>query len=163
MRLLLVLALLLASPAAAPSAAYAQANWLGIGLEQGLVTGFSASWPGISGGLCGAPPDGHGSNCVFIPTGKQITHVYGTETVKVGGVELLAAVVCGMGNDWRTVWEGQQKTAATLMVATPKLPADYHLVGDGYRACWLMWQAINGGPYTGSGGGMEWQLTFTAE
>lgn len=157
-----LLYLLLALTVAAPLGAQ-NVFWPGIGMEQGLTPGFSASWPGISGGLCGALPDGHGSNCMMIPPGKTVTSVYGTQTIKTGGIELLTAIVCGMGDDWRTIWQGEQKTASTIMVATPPLPADYHLVGDGWRACWVMWQAINGGAYTGSGGGMEYQLTFTVQ
>lgn len=147
------------------SAARAQnVVWLGIGVETGILRGNTASWPNIHDGLCGAQFDPPGTgNCVFIPTGKTITHVYGTMTIKSDTVELLTDVVCGTGTDWRTIWAGHGVTKGTIPVFTPKLPADYHLTGEGSRACWVMWQAVNSAGYTGSGRGAEWQLTFTAQ
>lgn len=150
---------------ATPTKAQQNVDWVGIGVETGFLSGTTASWPNLSGGLCGAIPDGHGGNCVFIPVGKTITHVYGTMTIKSDTVELLTAIVCGTGADWRVIWQGHGITKGTIPVFTPKLPSDYHTTGNAAKtqACWVMWQAVNAGSYTGSGRGAEWQLTFTAQ
>lgn len=162
----IIVAALAIALGALPAKAQQNVDWVGIGVETGFLSGTTASWPNIHDGLCGARFDPVGTgNCIFIPAGKTITHVYGTMTIKSDTVELLTAIVCGNGQDWRTIWAGHGIVKGTVPVFTPKLPADYHTTGNAShtQACWVMWQAVNAGSYTGSGRGAEWQLTFTAQ
>lgn len=142
-----------------------------IGFEQGLQTGFSSSWEGLggaSGGLAGAQPDGHGTNFFIIPSGKRVTGIYGTDTIKSGNVELLMRIVSGMGDNYKTILQqhhitSSQEPTHTLPINIRDLPFDPYLVGDGYKAVWVEWQGINPGSYTGSGRGFELQLNFILE
>jgi hypothetical protein len=126
------------------AAAPAQAGSVTLQAQFGLAAGFNSDW-------------GHGCDknapyvqCADIP--GRVIGWSGTQTVKVGGVELLARVVCNS----EQIWQGEQFQGTQIILSPAQLPLE--LTGP----CWMEYMA-NSPTNTAPGGGWEMQLTIFYE
>jgi hypothetical protein len=159
--------------AAAALCGHALADTFSLNIQYGLPTGFSSQWTELNTGGCAAVLSQGYTGCVTIPLNKAVRQCTGTQTIKVPSVELLARIICGTTSQYELIWVGHHLTSLyggsnqpglnTVHISTPVLPNDPLLTGDGVKACWVEYQAGNGGPTTPPGGGWEIQTTCTAE
>ena len=122
-----------------------------LGVQYTLPAGFSQDYGGCQ--LSNA------SQCFKIPVGKSVKQCTGTHSIKIPNVELLAFVYCGTSwSDAEPIWVGHHLSSSpTVQWATPPLPGDSQFLGDGVRACWVGYEAINSGQSSVPNGGWELQ------
>jgi hypothetical protein len=139
----------------------APADTIEIGVQYTLNQGFNIQWTGYNNtGYCGSPDQG-GHNCAAIPPGKTLRECSGTQTIKIGGVELLARIVAGTTTNFETIWQGHHLSSEpTIPVRSPVLSQnDTQTRGNGINMVWVDFQAGNAGPSSAPGGGWEMQVT----
>ena len=144
--------------AAALVAGPAYAGTIEIGVQWTLNAGFNIQWsgPGGSGGGCGAPNNG-GNNCAAIPVGMTLRECKGSQTVKNGGVEVLARVLAGTASANETLWQAESWGQSTIVISTPQLSLNDPPLAGGNNV-WVEFQADSPQPGTG----FEIQITCSA-
>jgi hypothetical protein len=138
----------------------ANADVLPLQMQYSAPAGFSSQWTaGLKTGGCLQP-----GQCFTIPTGKTILGCTGTQTVKMNGLELLAAIFVGNpAGTFEQIWVGHQLWQPTVQIQTPPMPNDSVLVGNGTNKIWIEYQLDNNsGQASPPGGGWEMQATCTA-